>query len=107
MLSREERSQLIAKLLEASDGEHADDYALLQSDVTELEDEYDKQTGRCETLEQSNGALRKENFKLFSRIGKPNTKSEPELDTNEGNEDEDEGINYLEGALDEKGRWKE
>lgn len=104
-MSREEFQTMFNSLLESSDGTRADDYAVIAQEVGEMYDETDKLNGRIDELETQNGALKKENFKLFSRVGAK--KVDDTLPPIVGNgEDEEDSTDYLADILDDKGGWK-
>lgn len=104
-MSREELTTLLSNLTEASDGTRVDDYALMKSEIEELYDDKEKSQGRIDKLEQDNGALRKENFKLFSRVGQKQDDSSNVGLKDKLNEEPQEEESYLKDIINEKGRW--
>lgn len=102
-MQRDELQGLISSLVEATDGSRADDYAVLVEEVNGLYDDRDKEASRADALEIKNGELKKENFKLFSRVGAPKegTVVSPTVE-----EPEEEKEDYLKDILNEKGWWK-
>lgn len=101
-MSREEIKTLIDSLSESTDGTRLDDYAVLVSEMNELADDRDRLTGRVDELEVKNGELKKENFKLFSRVG---AKKEEEIVQENTPPAEDEKTDFLKDVINDKGRW--
>lgn len=103
-MTKEELDTLITTLAEANGGDGLDNFAVLRTEVTELQDEQERLNGRISELEQQNGALKKENFKLFSRVGVPSGESQTHVQ--EGQQEQDpEPEDYMKNIIDEKGRW--
>lgn len=102
----EEYMALLTSLAEASDGTRADDYATLKDYMTTTHDEALKDKASIESLEEKNGQLRKENFKLFSRM--PTTKHDepPSHQTDDFGGDSDEPVTTLKDIVNDKGFWK-
>lgn len=69
MLEPARRKEILAELLAASDGTRADDYATLSTEFEDMQAEEEKNKAAIQKLTEQNAALKKENFRLFERVG--------------------------------------
>lgn len=100
MLDVERRKEILSELLAVSDGTRADDYATLQVEFDDLQTELDRLTTANAKLTDANTVLKRENFKLFERVG---ASSIEEVETQEEELMEPETRNYLEDVVDKNG----
>lgn len=103
MLEPGRREELLKDLLDASDGTRADDYATLLTEFGDMQAELDKQAAEITKITDANTALKRENFRLFERVGIH--KEDEVIDTSVELVGEDPK-DYLKDVMDEKGFFK-
>ena len=101
-LEPERRVELIAELLEASDGTRADDYATIRAEFEEMQGDIDKYNLQIKKLEDQNTQLKRENFRLFERSAAKQLPPEPEPEPPVDEERKD----YLSDFMDKNGFFK-
>lgn len=104
MLENDRARELVKELMEQSDGTRADDFAALLEDLEDRIAEKDKMDAQIKKMENSNTLLKRENFRLFERVGTSAKDSNIELDTDTGVDVENkEPFDYLKEFIDNNG----
>lgn len=104
MLENDRARELVKELMEQSDGTRADDFAALLEDLEDRISEKDKLEAQVKKVENSNTLLKRENFRLFERVGASGSKAEEnDLNTDTDPEKEKEPLDYLKGFVDDNG----
>lgn len=104
MLENDRAKELVKELMEQSDGTRADDYAALLEDLEDRITEKDKLEAQVKKVENANTLLKRENFRLFERVGASatrDTENDPNTDTDL--EKEKQPLDYLKGFIDNNG----
>ena len=104
MLENDRARELVKELMEQSDGTRADDYAALLEDLEDRISEKDKLEAQVKKVENANTLLKRENFRLFERVGASGTRvTENDPNTDTDLEKEKQPLDYLKGFIDNNG----
>lgn len=103
MLENDRARELVKELMEQSDGTRADDFAALLEDLEDRIAEKDKMDAQIKKVENSNTLLKRENFRLFERVGTSVKDSDIEPDTGVDDNENKEPLDYLKGFIDTNG----
>lgn len=103
MLENDRARELVKELMEQSDGTRADDFAALLEDLEDRISEKDKLEAQIKKVENSNTLLKRENFRLFERVGASADKEENNPDSGADSETKKEPLDYLKGFVDNNG----
>lgn len=104
MLEAERARELIKELMDASDGTRADDYAALLEDLNDRIDEAQKLAAQMDKANNSITLLKRENFRLFERVG-ATTPPAPQGESADEFEEKNP-MDYLNNFIDSDGFFK-
>lgn len=103
MLENDRARELVTELMKQSDGTRADDFAALLEDLEDRITEKDKLEAQIKKVENSNTLLKRENFRLFERVGASVDKEENNPDSDADSEKEPQPLDYLKGFINDYG----